>query len=22
MRFYERDKDGKYQPISLDFASV
>lgn len=22
VRFYERDKDGKYQPISLDFASV
>lgn len=22
VRFYERDKDGKYQPISLDFANV
>ena len=22
VRFYERDKDGKYQAISLDFANV
>ncbi|WEH99212.1 DUF3164 family protein [Acinetobacter soli] len=22
VRFYERDEDGKYQPISLDFANI